>query len=78
MSNFKCPKCGSIDCTEKTDYVLTTFDLLLSVGSDIVKGFFTGSKPKESMKNGLREQHYMINGTEHVKYICNHCGHEWK
>ena len=78
MNKSKCPKCGSKDFRQKTDNVSTVLDLLLSIGSDIVKGFFTGSKPKESMKTGLQEQHYMINGTEHIKYICNHCGHEWK
>lgn len=78
MKNCKCPKCGSKDVRQETDNISTAFDVLLRVGFDILKGFFRGSKPKESMKTGLQEQHYMINGTEHIKYICNHCGHEWK
>lgn len=78
MSNIKCPKCGSKDFRQETDYSSTTFDLLLRIGSDIVKGFFRGLRPGESMSTGLQEQHYMISGTEYSKYRCNRCGHVWK
>ena len=77
MKNCKCPKCGSKDVRQETDYISTAFDVLLSVGFDILKGFFRGLKTNEYMKTGLQKGNYMIYDTNH-NYICNHCGYVWK